>query len=106
MAPAVIGQMLSVAEPDHAVRVLDVGCGIGLVGVSLSKLGFVHLDGLDFSSQMLSEARRKGVYRELIQADRARRLISPRRPMEQQFRVERLPTVMWMHTRWIELHIC
>ena len=69
VAPAVIAEMLSVAEPDHTVRVLDVGCGTGLVGVSLSKLGFAHLDGLDFSSQMLNEARRKGVYSELIQAD-------------------------------------
>ena len=69
VAPAVIAQMLSVAEPDHTVRVLDVGCGTGLVGVSLSQLGFVHLDGLDFSSHMLKEAQRKGVYRELIQAD-------------------------------------
>ena len=69
VAPAVIAQMLLVAEPDHTVRVLDVGCETGLVGVSLSKLGFVHLDGLYFSSQMLNEARRKGVYRELIQAD-------------------------------------
>ena len=63
VAPAAIAQMLSLAEPDHTVRVLDVGCGTGLVGVSLRKLGFVHLDGLDFSSQMLDEARRKGVYR-------------------------------------------
>ena len=69
VAPIVIAQMLSVAELDHTIRVLDVGCGTGLVGVRLSKLGFVHLDGLDFSSQMLDEARRKGVYRELIQAD-------------------------------------
>jgi len=69
VAPAVIAQMLSVAEPDHTVRVLDIGCGTGLVGVSLSKLGFAHLDGLDFSSQMLNEARIKGVYRDLIQAD-------------------------------------
>jgi predicted TPR repeat methyltransferase len=69
VAPTVIAQMLSVAEPDHRVRVLDVGCGTGLVGVSLSKLGFVQLDGLDFSSQMLDEARRKGVYRKLIHAD-------------------------------------
>ena len=69
VAPGVIAQMLSVAERDHTVRVLDVGCGTGLVGVSLSKLGFVQLDGLDFSSQMLNEALRKGVYRELIQAD-------------------------------------
>jgi len=69
VAPAAIAQMLSLAESNHSVRVLDVGCGTGLVGVSLRKLGFVHLDGLDFSSQMLNEARRKGVYTELIQAD-------------------------------------
>jgi predicted TPR repeat methyltransferase len=69
VAPAVIAQMLSTAEPDHTARVLDIGCGTGLVGVSLSKLGFIHVDGLDMSSQMLNEARRKGVYRELIQAD-------------------------------------
>jgi SAM-dependent methyltransferase len=69
VAPAVIAQMLSAAEPDHTVRVLDVGCGTGLVGVSLSKMGFTFLDGLDFSSQMLNEARRKSVYRKLIQAD-------------------------------------
>ena len=69
VAPTVIAQMLSVAEADHNVRVLDVGCGTGLVGTCLSKLGFVHLDGLDFSSEMLEKARRKGVYRELIQAD-------------------------------------
>ena len=62
MAATVIAQMLSVAEPDHTVRVLDVGCGTGLVGVSLSKLGFVHLDELNFSSQMLNEARRKDVF--------------------------------------------
>jgi predicted TPR repeat methyltransferase len=69
VAPEVISQMLSVAEPDRTVRVLDVGCGTGLVGVRLSKLGFVHLDGLDFSPQMLDQAREKGIYKELIQAD-------------------------------------
>ena len=35
VAPAAIAQMLSLGEPDHTVRVLDVGCGTGLVGVSL-----------------------------------------------------------------------
>jgi predicted TPR repeat methyltransferase len=69
VAPTAIAEMLSKAELDRNVRVLDVGCGTGLVGVSLSRLGFVELDGLDFSSQMLNEARRKCVYKELIQAD-------------------------------------
>ena len=50
--------MLAMAEPDHTVRILDVGCGTGLVGVSLSKLGFVQLDGLDFSSETLNEAKK------------------------------------------------
>tara|TARA_B100000686_G_C16790592_1_gene978420 strand:+ start:2247 stop:3248 length:1002 start_codon:yes stop_codon:yes gene_type:complete len=69
VAPTLIAQMLSVAEVDHNVQVLDVGCGTGLVGACLSKLGFTHLDGLDFSSEMLEKARKKGIYRELIQAD-------------------------------------
>ncbi len=69
VAPTVIAQMLSIAEVDHNIRVLDVGCGTGLVGACLSDLGFTHLDGLDFSFEMLEKARRKGVYRELIQAD-------------------------------------
>ena len=59
MALGAIFQILLTAESDRTVRVFDVEYGTGLVGVSLSKMGFVHLDGLDFSSQMLDEAGEK-----------------------------------------------
>lgn len=50
-------------------RVLDVGCGTGLVGVELVRQGFATFDGLDLSVDMMNEARRRGVYGELIAAD-------------------------------------
>ena len=55
-------------------KILDVGCGTGLVGSSLSTLGYIDLDGLDFSSDMLEVAREKRVYKNLIQADLNKKL--------------------------------
>ena len=55
--------------------VLDVGCGTGLVGEQLRRLGIAVVDGLDLSPEMLSKARSKAaadgspVYRQLIEAD-------------------------------------
>lgn len=49
--------------------VLDVGAGTGLVGERLGAFGAGPLDGIDLSPEMLAEARRKEVYRRLIQAD-------------------------------------
>lgn len=55
--------------------VLDVGCGTGIVGVSLREGGIEVVDGVDISTQMLVEAGKKKtrndvpVYRRLIAAD-------------------------------------
>jgi len=60
--------------------VLDVGCGTGLVGVSLRAGGIEVIDGIDIAPQMLAEAAKKKtiedspVYRELIAADLTNRL--------------------------------
>src|SRR5579859_5287630 len=43
-------------------RILDAGCGTGLVGQILAARGFTHLDGLDLSAGMLREAAKKGCY--------------------------------------------
>jgi predicted TPR repeat methyltransferase len=49
--------------------VLDFGCGTGLSGQSLHQAGFKVIDGVDLSSQMLTCARAKGVYRNLTQVE-------------------------------------
>jgi predicted TPR repeat methyltransferase len=50
-------------------RVLDIGCGTGLVGVALAAHGFTHVDGIDLSPAMLAVARATNVYGELAVAD-------------------------------------
>ncbi len=49
--------------------ILDVACGTGLVGEYLQGLGYAHIDGADFSGEMLAMAENRGVYRELWQHD-------------------------------------
>ena len=57
-----------------SARILDAGCGTGLVGQELVKLGYRDLDALDYSGDMLAEAERKGIYGTLMQADMKQRL--------------------------------
>lgn len=54
--------------------VLDVGCGTGIVGAELARLGVSVIDGIDISPEMLAEANAKThdgrpLYRKLIEAD-------------------------------------
>lgn len=49
--------------PGHA-RILDAGAGTGLVGKLLALNGYTNLVAMDLSRGMLSEARKKKVYRE------------------------------------------
>ena len=58
-------------------RVLDAGCGTGLVGEVLRRLGYENIDAMDYSEDMLSEARKKSVYKELMQEDLSRRMDIP-----------------------------
>lgn len=56
------------------VRILDAGCGTGLVGQHLAKLGARHIDGLDLSPGMLQVAQDTGVYESLKVADLSKEL--------------------------------
>ncbi len=73
-APELLSSMLSRVVSNFESKILDVGCGTGLVGASLSTLGYTNLDGLDFSLDMLEVAREKRVYKNLIQADLNKKL--------------------------------
>ena len=54
-APEKAAKRLATRLPPHS-RILDVGCGTGLVGVELNKLGFTNIDGLDISERSLNVA--------------------------------------------------
>lgn len=52
------------------LSILDLGCGTGLAGECFKDLAMGgRLDGVDISPSMIEEARRRGVYDELIVAD-------------------------------------
>jgi SAM-dependent methyltransferase len=50
-------------------KVIDVGCGTGLVGKEIFKRGFKHLYGCDISSRMLTIAKEKRIYQNLYRSD-------------------------------------
>lgn len=50
---------------DRTLRVLDAGCGTGLVGVELHAAGYTDLHGVDLSHEMVEVARERGIYRSL-----------------------------------------
>lgn len=71
MAPQYIGNyleaLLSRAEVDLSaqpsdVRVLDAGCGTGLVGEVLRSKGFAHVDGFDLCDKMVEVAEKTQAY--------------------------------------------
>ncbi|OAA80315.1 Methyltransferase domain-containing protein [Akanthomyces lecanii RCEF 1005] len=51
------------------VTILDAGCGTGLVGLHLAKVGAKKIDGVDLSPGMLEVARNTGAYNKLEAAD-------------------------------------
>ncbi|BCS22381.1 class I SAM-dependent DNA methyltransferase [Aspergillus puulaauensis] len=62
----------STSNSFKTLRILDAGCGTGLVGecFARSPLGEISdIDGVDLSTGMLDVARAKGVYRDLETAD-------------------------------------
>ncbi|CAI6335307.1 unnamed protein product [Periconia digitata] len=52
-----------------ALKILDAGCGTGLVGAALANLGSKQIDGVDLSQGMLDVARKTNAYSVLETAD-------------------------------------
>lgn len=60
VSPKKIAALAALQLPDKAAAVLDVGCGTGLLAAYLAEQGFSHIDGLDYSAEMLDVAEKKG----------------------------------------------
>ena len=54
--------------PDKHTKILDAGCGTGLVGIELKKNNYKYIDGLDLSKKLLDLVP-KGYYNKLSIAD-------------------------------------
>jgi predicted TPR repeat methyltransferase len=66
--PAYIQQTIAENTSSTQLLITDLGCGSGLVGSAI-KPYCQYLTGIDLSSKMLAQARAKGIYDELLQAD-------------------------------------
>lgn len=75
-APGQMVELVMLHRPDFSA-VLDLGCGTGLGGEALVRLG-APIVGVDLSGAMLEKARARGQYRELVRDDLAAFL--PTRP--------------------------
>ena len=64
-SPAICARLLQQFRPDTEIGVLDAGCGTGLVGIELQKLGYTRVSGFDLSGQMAARARACGSYLEV-----------------------------------------
>ena len=69
VADAEACRRLETLVPDRQARILDAGCGTGLVGRRLRQAGYTEIHGSDYSEKMLEEARASGAYRSLVQHD-------------------------------------
>ena len=49
-------------------KILDAGCGTGLVGIELKKCGYSNIDGVDFSQNML-DLIPQGIYKKIEKVD-------------------------------------
>ena len=53
---------------DNSCKILDAGCGTGLVGIELKKYGYSNIRGVDFSQDML-DLIPKGTYNKIEKVD-------------------------------------
>ena len=73
-SPIEIAKYYAQYSNDEDTPILDVGAGTGLIGECLN-LNSKEIDAIDISPEMLSIARSKNCYSEIIEADLTKRLL-------------------------------
>jgi predicted TPR repeat methyltransferase len=63
--PAISAKLLTEFLPPKNAKLLDAGCGTGLVGVELRALGYDSIDGFDLSDSMAEQAAATGAYQQV-----------------------------------------
>ncbi|XP_047125722.1 putative methyltransferase GWCH70_2453 [Hydra vulgaris] len=64
--PSKIAEKINDLVFDKNIKILDYGCGTGLVSEYLIKFGFSEIDGVDANQEMLNSAKAKGTMNKLI----------------------------------------
>lgn len=77
VGPKVAARILDHHLDTKDAKVLDAGCGTGLVGQVLNGMGYKNLEAMDYSPDMITEAEKKDVYTNVFQADMNERLKVP-----------------------------
>ncbi len=74
VGPTLSVEQLNAYLDSKKAKVLDAGCGTGLVGEIMKDQGYSMVDALDLSREMLAEAEKKNVYSNVFRADMSKRL--------------------------------
>ncbi|MBL6639489.1 MAG: methyltransferase domain-containing protein [Rhodobacteraceae bacterium] len=65
VTPLRIAEALARHVKDLSIPILDYGCGTGVSGQAFQEAGFLTIDGVDISAEMLEVAAQKKIYRRL-----------------------------------------
>lgn len=80
--PKVISELFHREVPE-VQNVIDIGAGTGLVGKYLKSFRpDITIDGIDISPEMLAEAAKKNVYRNLYERDLSQKVINTSAPYD------------------------
>ncbi|GAP93382.1 putative methyltransferase type 11 [Rosellinia necatrix] len=77
VAPSIVAETACRLGDYGKGRVLDAGCGTGLVGAALAAAGAAAIHGLDVSPHMLRVAERSGAYQAVFLDDLTREISRP-----------------------------
>lgn len=69
VTPERVANALKDIVTNQSELILDYGCGTGLSGFALQAVGFVNIDGLDVSPEMVTLAKTKSIYKKLTVFD-------------------------------------